>query len=97
MLAKLPAEISMRLIGRAVARLGDEGPVELGKLEALNAALAAAQAAGERRFRRTLAGAIVTLADGQLAVDKAPPRAAQKRRKALTTRQRGKAKPRQMR
>ena len=34
-----------------------------------------AQLAGEWRFRRTLAGAIVTLADGQLAVDRAPPRA----------------------
>ena len=97
MLAKLPAEIVLRLIGRAVARRGDEGPVELGKLEALGAALQAAQLAGERRFRRTLAGAIVTLADSRLTVDKAPPRGAQKRRKALTKRQGGKAKPPKMR
>ncbi len=97
MLARLPAEIALRLIGRAVAQLGDEGPVELGKLEALGAALQAAQMAGERRVRRTLAGAIVTLADGQLAVDRAPPRAAQKRRKALTTRQSGRAKRPKMR
>ena len=39
----LPAEIALRLIGRAVARAGDEGPVELAKLEALKAALDAAQ------------------------------------------------------
>jgi tRNA(Ile)-lysidine synthase len=86
--AGLPAEIALRLIGRALARCGDEGPVELGKLEALHAALFAAQTAGQPRFRRTLAGAIVTLADGRLAVDRAPPR----RRKPLTTRQGGRAK-----
>ena len=33
--AQLPAEIALRLLGRAVARVGDEGPVELAKLEAL--------------------------------------------------------------
>jgi tRNA(Ile)-lysidine synthase len=92
MLARLPAEIALRLIGRAVAQRGDEGPVELAKLEALGAALQDAQLAGEWRFRRTLAGAIVTLAEGQLAVDRAPPRASKVRRKSLTTRQRGKAK-----
>jgi tRNA(Ile)-lysidine synthase len=91
-LAGLPAEITLRLIGRAVAQVGDEGPVELGKLEALTAALQEAQAAGEPRFRRTLAGAVVTLADGRLAVEPAPPRRAGKGRKALTTRQRGSAK-----
>ena len=42
-------------------KVGDEGPVELGKLEALKAALDAAQNAGTARFRRTLAGALVTL------------------------------------
>ena len=34
-LRELPAEIALRLIGRAVGAVGDEGPVELGKLEAL--------------------------------------------------------------
>jgi len=71
---RLPAEIALRLIGRAIVRAGDEGPVELGKLEALMAALEAAQNAGIARFRRSLAGAIVTLYTGQIAVERAPPR-----------------------
>jgi len=91
-LAGLPAEIALRLIGRAVAQVGDEGPVELGKLETLAAALQAAQAAEEPRIRRTLAGAVLTLADGHLAVERAPPRRAGKTRKALTKRRTGKAK-----
>jgi tRNA(Ile)-lysidine synthase len=87
--ATLPDEIALRLIGRAVARAGDEGPVELAKLEALKAALDAAQEAGNTRFRRSLAGAIVTLRPGQITVERAPPR----RGKALTTAGRGSAKP----
>jgi tRNA(Ile)-lysidine synthase len=87
--ATLPAEIALRLIGRAVAGAGDEGPVELAKLEALKAALDAAQGAGNTRFRRSLAGAIVTLRPGQITVERAPPR----RGKALTTAGRGSAKP----
>jgi len=86
--SRLPAEIALRLIGRAVAKAGDEGPVELGKLEALKAALDAAQNAGNKRFRRSLAGALVTLGLGKIAVEKAPPR----RGTPLTTRERGKAK-----
>ncbi len=93
----LPAEIALRLIGRAVAKLGDEGPVELAKLEALKTALDAAQDSGQKtgkgRFRRSLAGAIVTLGPRQIAVEKAPPR----RGKSLTTRGRGKAKRRKAR
>ena len=72
--ADLPAEIALRLLGRAVASVGDEGPVELGKLEALKCAVDHAQAAGEQRFRRTLAGAVVTLTDRKLIVERAPPR-----------------------
>src|SRR5664280_368081 len=91
--ARLPAEIALRLIGRALARAGDEGPVELAKLETLKAALDAAQNAGQKggnaRFRRSLAGAIVTLAGRQITVERAPPR----RGKALTTGRRGNAKP----
>jgi tRNA(Ile)-lysidine synthase len=91
--ARLPAEIALRLIGRALARVGDEGPVELAKLEALKAALDAAQNAGQKggnaRFRRSLAGAIVTLAERQITVERAPPR----RGKPLTTGGRGNAKP----
>ena len=91
--ARLPAEIALRLIGRALARAGDEGPVELAKLETLKAALDAAQNAGQKggnaRFRRSLAGAIVTLAGRQITVERASPR----RGKALTTGRRGNAKP----
>jgi tRNA(Ile)-lysidine synthase len=87
--ARLPAEIGMRLLGRAVATAGDEGPVELSKLESLKMALDEAQKAGNARFRRSLAGALVTLANGQIVVERAPPR----RRRTLTTAGRGKAKP----
>ena len=84
----LPAEITLRLLGRAIAKVGDEGPVELAKLEALKAALDAAAKAGKGRFRRSLAGAMVTLAMPQITVERAPPR----RGKSLTTRGRGRAK-----
>ena len=60
-LPELPAEIALRLLGRAIARAGNEGPVELGKLEALHAALCRLPLRQARvRFRRTLAGAVVT-------------------------------------
>ncbi len=73
--ARLSAEIALRVLGRAIARLGDEGPVELGKLEALFAAAApAAQNAAKAQFRRSLAGALVTVANRQLTVEKAPAR-----------------------
>ena len=70
---QLPAEIGLRLLGRAIDAAGNEGPVELGKLEALKTALDSAQNAG-RGWRRTLAGAVVTLAKGQITVERAPPR-----------------------
>jgi tRNA(Ile)-lysidine synthase len=71
--AKQPAEVTLRLLGRAIAQAGNEGPVELGKLEALHAALDAALGQGAR-LRRTLAGAVVTLSGGRLTVERAPPR-----------------------
>ena len=80
--AELPAEIALRLLGRALAIAGDEGPVELGKLESLKSALDCAQTAAQGRFRRTLAGAVVTLTDRQLIIERAPARG----RKALTNR-----------
>jgi len=82
----LPAEIALRLLGRAVTKVGDEGPVELGKLESLKFALDSAQNTGER-FRRTLAGAVVTLQGQQLTVERAPPRG----RNLLTKRRPGRA------
>jgi tRNA(Ile)-lysidine synthase len=68
----LPDEIALRLLGQAVAGTGNEGPVELAKLEALYDALLRPPETG--RLRRTLAGAIVTLARGSLTVERAPPR-----------------------
>jgi len=69
--AELPAEVGLRLLARAIAHTGSEGPVELGKLEALYAAL---RKAPRERVRRTLAGALVTLCDGRLTVERAPAR-----------------------
>lgn len=70
---RLADEIGLRLLGRAIDRLGHEGPVELGKLEALYSAL---KSAGEARapLKRTLAGAAVTLAGGRLRIGRAPAR-----------------------
>lgn len=75
-LARLPAEVVLRLIGRAIAWTGDEGPAELGKLESLCAALGASLAAssGSKLFRRTLAGAVVTRAGDRIVVERAPSR-----------------------
>jgi tRNA(Ile)-lysidine synthase len=73
----LPAEVALRLLGRAIARVGDEGPVELGKLEALFDAIQegwARRPSRYGRFRRTLAGALVTVDDDQLRVERAPAR-----------------------
>jgi tRNA(Ile)-lysidine synthase len=80
--AALSPEIALRLLGRAIDTLGDEGPVELGKLEALADALAAAVADPRGRFRRTLAGAVVALTAASVTVERAPPR----RSRALTKR-----------
>jgi tRNA(Ile)-lysidine synthase len=77
----LPGEVGLRLLGRALAGVGDEGPVELGKLETLFAAVMqhwAAAAGG--RLRRTLAGALVTADRHRLVVLRAPARRQKKRR-----------------
>jgi tRNA(Ile)-lysidine synthase len=68
--AVLPAEVALRLLGEAVTHAGNEGPVELGKLEALCEALAQARS----RLRRTLAGALITLESDRLTVERAPAR-----------------------
>jgi tRNA(Ile)-lysidine synthase len=70
--ADLPAEVALRLLGRAIAFTGNEGPVELAKLEMLYDSLRRAPAPG--RLRRTLAGALITLTGEHLAVERAPPR-----------------------
>ncbi|HEY0302635.1 MAG TPA: tRNA lysidine(34) synthetase TilS [Rhizomicrobium sp.] len=93
----LPDEIALRLLGRAIAAVGSEGPVELAKLESLKLALDAAKNTGNR-FRRTLAGAIVARTDGKaggkIVVERAPGRKKPARpgAKALTKRPRGRAK-----
>ncbi|HET7681328.1 MAG TPA: tRNA lysidine(34) synthetase TilS [Xanthobacteraceae bacterium] len=71
--AALPAEVALRLLARAVTMAGHEGPVELAKLEALHAAMMAKKPK-DGRFRRTLAGAMVTLTPEWLTVEGAPPR-----------------------
>ena len=68
--AGLPAEVGLRLLGEAVAHAGDEGPVELAKLESLYEALRQARS----RLRRTLAGALITLDRDYLRVERAPAR-----------------------
>ncbi len=76
----LAEEIGLRVMQRVIDWAGDEGPVELGKLEALfgslidtiEGTLVAPHSSG--RFRRTLAGAVVTLDRGEIRVERAPPR-----------------------
>ncbi|HUI13468.1 MAG TPA: tRNA lysidine(34) synthetase TilS [Xanthobacteraceae bacterium] len=68
--ANLPAEVALRLLGRAIAHTGDEGPVELAKLESLYDGLRQARS----RLRRTLAGAMISLDSERLTVGRAPAR-----------------------
>jgi tRNA(Ile)-lysidine synthase len=76
--AAMPEEIRLRLLLRAIDRFGHEGPAELGKAEALLSALdraATEKTAGRRvRLKQTLAGALVSLVDGRIRVEPAPPR-----------------------
>lgn len=77
--AALSEEIKVRLLLRAIDRVGCEGPAELGKVEALLGALdrAFADNGDPRRrilLRRTLAGALVTLTLERISVEPAPPR-----------------------
>ena len=81
--AAMPEEIRLRLLLRAINRFGHERPAELGKVEALLAALdrTAAESAGrsrpksdQPRLKQTLAGALVSLAGGRIRIEPAPPR-----------------------
>jgi tRNA(Ile)-lysidine synthase len=81
--AAMPEEIRLRLLLRAIDRLGHEGPAELGKVEALLSALdrAAAEAIAKRRpnlkrpnLKQTLAGALISLIDDRIRVEPAPRR-----------------------
>jgi tRNA(Ile)-lysidine synthase len=66
----LPAEVALRLLGRAIAHVGNEGPVELGKLESLYDTLRGSRSP----LRRTLAGALVVLGADHLTIERAPAR-----------------------
>ena len=76
--AAIPEEIRVRLLQRAIDRFGHEGPAELGKVEALLAALEHAGAKKTRgqqqKLKQTLAGALISLVDGRIRVEPAPPR-----------------------
>ena len=77
--AALAEEIRVRLLLRAIDRVGHEGPAELGKVEALSAALTSigvekTPAKGGIRLKQTLAGALVTFVDGRIRIEPAPPR-----------------------
>ena len=78
--AGLPEEIRLRLLKRAIDRAGHEGTAELGKLEALLAALDGAIAGGKKQpgLKQTLAGAAISLHGGRIHVDPAPPRRGRK-------------------
>jgi tRNA(Ile)-lysidine synthase len=76
--AAIPEEVRVRLLQRAIDRFGHEGPSELGKVEAL---LSALDQAGARKtgvagpkLKQTLAGALISLVDGQIRIEPAPPR-----------------------
>jgi tRNA(Ile)-lysidine synthase len=74
---RLPAEVALRLVGRAIRTVADDAaPLRLHKLEALYDLLAQVRPPDRPsvRVRRTLAGALITLAGGKLVVERAPPR-----------------------
>jgi tRNA(Ile)-lysidine synthase len=71
---QLPVEIALRILHHVIAQNGRERAPELAKLEVLLDALRAARSAPKLNFRRTLAGAVVTLAADRLVVAPAPPR-----------------------
>jgi tRNA(Ile)-lysidine synthase len=73
---RLPAEVALRLLGRAVTHAAGELPVRLARLEALYDLLTQSTSMRLRhnRVRRTLAGALITLAGGRLTIERAPAR-----------------------
>ena len=75
---RLPAELALRLLGRAILHAGDGTPLRLGRLEALYDWLAESSSAPSRpsRLRRTLAGALITQSGPRLTIERAPPRRA---------------------
>lgn len=72
--SELPREIAIRVLGWTIRKAGTS-PVELGKLEAFFKAMDRALD-DDTQFRRTLAGALVTVARDRITVEPAPPRKA---------------------
>jgi tRNA(Ile)-lysidine synthase len=75
---RLPEEVALRVLGRAIVHAAGESPLRLARLEALYGLLAQPNSelnsAPIHRVRRTLAGALITLAGGRLTVERAPSR-----------------------
>jgi tRNA(Ile)-lysidine synthase len=77
---RLPAEVALRVLGRAIIHAAGELPLRLGRLEALYDLLAPSKSESkymrlrQNRVRRTLAGALITLAAGRLTIERAPAR-----------------------
>jgi tRNA(Ile)-lysidine synthase len=72
--AAMPEEIRLRLLKRAIDRVGHEGVAELGKVEALLGVLDQAVAGGRPKLKQTLAGAIISLIGTRIRIEPAPPR-----------------------
>jgi tRNA(Ile)-lysidine synthase len=77
--ASLAEEIRVRLLLRAINRVGREGPAELGKVEVLLGSLdrAGSENGASKRhilLKQTLAGALVTLTAERISIEPAPPR-----------------------
>lgn len=81
--AAIPEEIRLRLLIRAINAFAHEGPAELGKVEALLTQVdrLLAKRRGKQvgnsaqvGFKRTLAGALVSIARGRIRIEGAPPR-----------------------
>jgi tRNA(Ile)-lysidine synthase len=70
----MPEEIRLRLLKRAIDRVGHEGPAELGKVEALLGVLDQTVAGGRPKLKQTLAGAIISLIGPRIRIEPAPPR-----------------------
>ena len=76
---RLPEEIRLRLLLRAIDRVGHEGPAELGKVESPAGGAGPGRAKSgsgpaRPRLKQTLAGALVSLAGGRIRIEPAPPR-----------------------
>jgi tRNA(Ile)-lysidine synthase len=79
--AAMPEEIRLRLLTRAIDRVGYEGPAQLGKAEALLAQLdrsiteksgRSSEKPAKFGLRQTLAGALVSLGEGRIRIEPAP-------------------------